>query len=400
MRSDTGYVEGLTTFSSPFGDYQLARYPRTSDPNLQAWEAADRYALTYLSDEPTTLFDGEVVLCNDEFGALATALHRYSPLVWNDSALAHAAIVRNFEANQLTQSWTPVKSSDELPNTGKPISLVVMKIPKSLTFLEDQLARLSPRLTAETAVIGATKAKHMHTSTLKLFEKYLGTTSTSLAKQKARLLFCVPDNDTAFPSPWPTSFDYDGHLVLGHAGVFSHRKLDQGTRFLLEQMKSHAWVKDATTIVDVGCGNGLLGLQAIKQNSDATCVFADRSYLAVDSAERNVRRWFPDDEQHRFVISDALASVEDPSQLVIPSASADLVLCNPPFHDNFVMGEETATKMFSQAAQVLSETGRLVVVANRHLRYLPILKRLFVSTGVAASNRKFVVLEAERPRTP
>lgn len=380
---------------STFGGFELLRYPETNDQNLQAWDAADRYILAHLSEKILVPFTGQTVICNDEFGALVTALHEQAPVAWNDSALAHEAIRRNFERNNLTQNWSPMPSTETPEVADAPVSAVILKIPKSLTFLEDQLARLAPVISSDTVVIGAAKAKHIHTSTLKLFEKYIGPTTTSLAKQKARLIFSTPEQTTSPKNPWPQSFDYAGRRVLGHAGVFAHRKLDQGTRFLLDQMDTTSWAQDASTVVDLGCGNGVLGLKSIRQNGDVVCTFVDRSYMAIASAQTNVQRWFPGANQHRFVLADALTSIADPSQLAVPEASVDLVLCNPPFHDNYVMGEQTATKMFTQAASVLTPNGRLVVVANRHLRYLPILKRLFRTAKVAASNRKFVVLVAQ-----
>ncbi len=392
----------MNLFSSPFGDFDLRRYPATTDPNLQAWDSADRYVLAHIHETIPNDVTGQTVICNDEFGGITTALRGRQPLAWNDSALAHHAIGSNFERNQLTQEWTPVRSIDALPIGDRPVSLVVVKIPKSLALLEDQLARLAPVVTAETVIVGAAKVKHIHTSTLKLFEKYLGPTKTSLAKQKARRIFCSSETDGTTPSPWPQSFDYSGRPVLGLAGVFSHRKLDQGTRFLLDQMKQRSWFEGVSTVVDVGCGNGLLGLQAISQNEDISCVFADRSYSAVESSRQNVGQWFPGASQHRFVVSDSLSPIGGVSeagcdQLILDTSSVDLVLCNPPFHDNYVMGEETAYEMFSQSARLLGGKGRLVVVANRHLRYLPILNRLFSDVEVSASNRKFVVLVAERP---
>ncbi len=341
--------------------------------------------------------DGATVICNDEFGALTTALHLQEPWVWNDSALAHQAIANNYERNSLTSSWSALPSIDDMPS-GTPIGLVLIKIPKNLSLLEDQLARLAKVVSGSTIVIGAAKAKHIHTSTLTFFERYLGETTTSLAKQKARLIFCTPTKKiglSSVESPWPKTFAYDGRPVSNHANVFSHRKLDQGTRFLLEQMQRNNWASEAATAIDLGCGNALLGLQAISQNSALACTFVDRSYMALDSARRNVVQWFGRQEPHQFLLGDALRSV-DGKQRLVQDGSVDLVLCNPPFHDNHVMGEESARKMFTQAAGALAPGGRLVVVANRHLHYHSVLKKLFTSYELAASNKKFVVHSCQK----
>lgn len=79
----------------------------------------------------------------------------------------------------------------------------------------------------------------IHTSTLKLFERILGPTRTSLAVKKARLIFCTPDPRLArTPSPWPLRYALPddvgvlaGRTVTNHAGIFCAERLDIGTRF-------------------------------------------------------------------------------------------------------------------------------------------------------------------------
>lgn len=72
------------------------------------------------------------------------------------------------------------------------IDLLIVRVPKSLALLEDQLHRLAPAVHAGTVVVGTGMVKEIHTSTLKLFEQIIGDTKTSLAVKKARLIFCTP----------------------------------------------------------------------------------------------------------------------------------------------------------------------------------------------------------------
>ena len=74
--------------------------------------------------------------------------------------------------------------------------------------------------------------------------------------------------------------------------------------------------------------------------------------------------------------------------------SADLVLCNPPFHQQHVLGDQVARSMFEGSKRCLVRGGELRVVANRHLDYARVLKQLFANCRTIASNRKFVVMKA------
>jgi 23S rRNA (guanine1835-N2)-methyltransferase len=107
----------------------------------------------------------------------------------SDSYLAHVATRKNLARNGLDVSAARhLASFDPLPAF---IDAVVMKIPKSLAFLEDQLDHIAPHIRLETIFIGGAVTRHIHTSTLKLFAKIMGTTRSSLAERKAEVLYSM-----------------------------------------------------------------------------------------------------------------------------------------------------------------------------------------------------------------
>jgi 23S rRNA (guanine1835-N2)-methyltransferase len=56
--------------------------------------------------------------------------------------------------------------------------------------------------------------------------------------------------------------------------------------------------------------------------------------------------------------------------------SLDVVLCNPPFHQQQVVGDFLAWRMFQQAREALVVGGALYIVGNRHLGYHSKLARI------------------------
>ncbi len=81
----------------------------------------------------------------------------------------------------------------------------------------------------------------------------------------------------------------------------------------------------------------------------------------------------------------------------ISDGSVDLVVVNPPFHDQFVVGDAVARQMFVDARRVLRPGGQLWVVGNRHLGHHVKINQLFGNVRTVASNNKFVVLQANQP---
>ena len=252
----------------------------------------------------------------------------------------------------------------------------------------------------DTTVIGAGMTKHIHTSTIGLFERFLGPATTSLARRKARLIFCEVDTTAtaAAPSPdagWSTFRVDTGEAIHSGPGVFSGARLDAGTRLLIDALRrSGSTVGPVERIIDLGCGNGAVGLIAAGIWPDAEVDFVDESFLAVRSAERTWRANAEGAGRGRFLVGDGLG--ESAGGELIEAGSVDLVLNNPPFHDNNAETDTTAWRMFADAHRALRSGGELWVVGNRHLAYHAKLKRRFGNCTVVSANSKFVVVRATR----
>ncbi|MFF1921809.1 methyltransferase [Streptomyces sp. NPDC058221] len=372
--------------------YDLARFPEDPRDPFRAWDAADEYLLRQLEGtdgaKPVDL-SGSVVVVGDRWGALSTVLAGHRPVQITDSYLAQRATAANLERNGIDAGAVRLLSARDTPPDR--IDVLLVRVPKSLALLEDQLHRLAPAVHRGTVVVGTGMVKEIHTSTLKLFERIIGPTRTSLAVKKARLIHCTPDPARArTPSPWPHRYELPddvgavaGRTVVNHAGIFCAERLDIGTRFFLKHLPRRSGPEQ---VVDLGCGNGVLGLSAALTNPEAALTFIDESYQAVASAEETFRANAEAGAEARFVVGDGLAGTAP--------AGVDLVLNNPPFHSHQATTDATARNMFHGARAALRQGGELWVVGNRHLGYHTQLRRTFGNCTTVAGDPKFVVLRA------
>lgn len=371
-----------TQFHTPFGVFQLHRLPRRPRELLRAWDAADEYLLKILQEDPLAI--DSPLICNDNFGALSVALHSFSPINWSDSLTAHKATQENLRVNGF--EVTQVSYLDSLQSPAKPIKLVLIKVPKTLALFEYQLLKLKPLLSENSSVIVAGMAKSVPSAVWKILEKIIGPTQTLPAVKKAKIIHVTVDMELSLPpNPYPVKWKLEGsdYSVTNHANVFSREKLDIGTRFLLQHLPQ---TEGAGDIIDLGCGNGVLGLMAASQNEQAIVHFVDESYMAVESARINFQQLADDVMPATFHVSNDLAD--------FASQSSDLIICNPPFHQQQAVGDSVAVSMFKGSARVLRTGGELWVIGNRHLAYHKKLQRYFSSVELVASSPKFVVLKA------
>ncbi|MFD7440028.1 methyltransferase [Streptomyces sp. NPDC059909] len=382
----------MNTFTTSWGDLALTRFPEDPRDQLRAWDASDEYLLRHLEGEELA---GTVVVLGDRWGALATALAAHRPVQITDSYLTQQATRANLARNRTPAEAGVVRLLSTQDTAPDRIDVLLVRVPKSLALLEDQLQRLAPRLHANTLVVGTGMVTEIHTSTLKLFERIVGPTRTSLAVKKARLIFCTPDpaltqSGSGAGEPWPRRYDLppdigvmSGRPVTNHAGIFCAERLDIGTRFFLQHLP-HG--RGPLRVVDLGCGNGVVGTAVAVANPEADVVFTDESYQAVASAEATFRANAGPAAKAEFLVGDALSGVE--------RGSVDLVLNNPPFHTHRALTDSISWRMFTGSRAVLRPGGELWVIGNRHLGYHVRLRRLFGNCETVASNPKFVVLRA------
>jgi 16S rRNA (guanine1207-N2)-methyltransferase len=374
-----------STLLVPQGEFVLERRPR--DASLQAWDAADEYLLGYLDECHVLSRRGKLLILNDAFGALAVALAGHQAYSWNDSFLAQQALADNLVANGYPATQVATNSGIELPAT--PVDFVLVKVPKSLALLEHQLYALRPILHHDTLILGAGMARNIHRSTLELFETLLGPTTTTRARKKSRLIMVERDHSiNEGQSPYPDSYELivdRSYRISNHASLFSRDRLDRGSRLMIEYMPVDTHFR---RIVDLGCGNGVLGIVAAAMNPGASLLFSDESHMAIDSARVNFHAAFGPAREAEFRLGDCLRGVAD--------QSADLVLVNPPFHQHHSIGDRIARSMFRDAHRVLTAGGELRVVGNRHLGYHARLGKLFANCRIVASDSKFVILAATK----
>ena len=400
-----------THFKVAHIELQLQRHASYGNNSLRAWDAADEYLLEHLQDQFSGGNLNKIMILNDAFGALSTGFayintnqdKSASIITLSDSVVSHTAIQTNAKNNGIEANDIQLVTSYDFDDylAGSTLDLLVLKIPKSLAQLEDNLRRIRAHIDKNTVVIAAGMTKRVHNSTLSLFEKYIGPTKTSLAKKKARLIFSEVSQDNSqvqYEAEPPKLSEIRSHIgkksinftIASYPGVFSYGSLDFGTNFMLDSMQIMDTPNEGSGfhIIDLGCGTGALGIAAAKALPKACVTFIDESYTAIESVKVSLglSNLSSSEGQYRVLANNLLQGIDN--------TSVDLVLNNPPFHDATAKTRSIALEMFAESQRVLKPKGQLQVIANKHLGYHKNLKTIFGNCQNLATNSKFVVLRA------
>ncbi len=222
-----------------------------------------------------------------------------------------------------------------------------------------------------------------------------GRCVTLVTKARARVGVAVrPPQVDAYPADWgadPTQpqtrvFEIpSGEITVATMpGIFSWEHLDPGTQFLLENLQ----LTPGLRILDVGCGNGVIGALIASHVEVQQVVMVDDYLPAVRCAQETIRI---NGLQDRCVAISA--DVYDAPE---PLGTFDLIVSNPPFHRDFDVNTNVAHRIMREAGSHLNSGGRLVIVANAFLRYDEVINGQMAHSRALAKNNKYVVLEGKK----
>lgn len=226
--------------------------------------------------------------------------------------------------------------------------------------------------------------------------QFFGQPQTEHYRQKHRIARFVAVSDQVDVPAWATAdgivpgtwqrFDIaigDTHLTLDTMpGVFAGNRLDAGTRLLLD----HLEVAPGSRVLDVGCGIGVIGIQASRLGAaHVDCV--DANLLAVNTASRNLERL---GVAGRVFASDVFSAVS--------GTRYGLIVSNPPFHRSKQVDYSVVERLIREAPRHLMPDGRLLIVANAFLAYGKQMEKEFRHVETIAATRQYHVLAADNPR--
>ncbi len=169
----------MPLLDTPFAQLDLIRQPEQQNEPLQAFDAADEYLLNHLAAQQPAA-DTRVLVLNDSFGALAASLAgKVQVSSSGDSFLAFQGLEKNLVRNGLAFDAVRGIAASE-PLVG-PFDRVLIRVPKTLALLEEQLIRLQGQLAPGAEVVAAAMVKHLPRAAGDLLERYIGPVHASLA---------------------------------------------------------------------------------------------------------------------------------------------------------------------------------------------------------------------------
>lgn len=180
-------------------------------------------------------------------------------------------------------------------------------------------------------------------------------------------------------------FQINGSPVLSKPGQFGWNKIDQGSDFLIGEIREliQAQHTPYEHCLDLGCGYGYLTI-ASREFPVKKRTLTDNNAAALITANANCARLNITAE---VIASDAGKQLQN---------SFDLILCNPPFHQGFSVDGDLTDKFLHSAQTLLSENGVAYFVVNQFIALEKKARVFFKQVNLIARNKSFCLFELRK----
>lgn len=275
------------------------------------------------------------------------------------------------------QQWAPQ------PNVPEGVDLLILPLPKSVERLRFLLNSLAGALQTPCELWLIGPAKGGIRGALKHLQAHVDEATLVESARHCKLYRgMLQPGQVQTLSAWGQRIPLPGNdlEVISYPGVFSHGRLDEGSRLLLEALEEGVAEQAPGRALDIGCGAGALsvflarrGWQMQAVDVSASAVAATRKSLEHNGLQGNVEA------------GDLFSSLHH---------SLDMLVTNPPFHIGRQRTMDVSQRLIAQAPQYLRDGGALWLVANRELPYVQWLDKAFRHVQVARETRRFRVYRA------
>ena len=192
--------------------------------------------------------------------------------------------------------------------------------------------------------------------------------------------FAVTGGDFSDWAADPAGQTIEGGFVT-RPGVFSADGVDPASALLAEALPATL----PKTVADLGAGWGYLSDAILRRKGVETLDVVEAEHDALMCAQENIT-----DPRVQFHWADATT--------FRPDTPLDAVITNPPFHTSRAADPGLGQSFIAAAAGMLKPSGKLWLVANRHLPYETEARAHFTDVQEVAGDNRFKVLLAAKPR--
>ena len=170
--------------------------------------------------------------------------------------------------------------------------------------------------------------------------------------------------------------------LVTDTGIFSKDYVDFGSGLLLKNVDA----KSPKTIIDMGCGYGVMGIYLAKKYPESQVFMYDINEKAVELSNQNAK------DNNCLNASALISNLFEKNK-----RKADLIISNPPIR----AGKQTVFDIYRESIKHLKKNGKLIVVLQKKqgaLSSFKFLEELFEKVELLDRDKGYHIICAKNAR--
>ncbi|MGI4816860.1 MAG: methyltransferase [Janthinobacterium lividum] len=164
-------------------------------------------------------------------------------------------------------------------------------------------------------------------------------------------------------------------IIYSLPGVFGHNKIDQGSKLLISTFTKNITGK----VLDLGSGTGIIGISLAKKNPTIDLTLTDIYDSAIWCSKKNLKK---NDFIGKVLFSNIYSKI---------NTKYDLIISNPPFHNNLNITISVIYKIIKNSTKFLNKKGELRIVISSFISYKTIFKNKNINYTIILKTDRYIV---------
>ncbi|CAL4321147.1 Ribosomal RNA small subunit methyltransferase C [Buchnera aphidicola (Drepanosiphum platanoidis)] len=162
-------------------------------------------------------------------------------------------------------------------------------------------------------------------------------------------------------------------------GVFGYKKIDEASKYFVKNKKFKKFYKK---ILDIGSGSGFLLISLCDKFKYKKIVLSESCYTSFYCLKKNLKK---NNINANPIISNIFSNIKE---------KFDLIISNPPIHENLKFSMKTALNIIKESKKYLKKNGEIQIVSISSLSYFKNLKKIFKNCKIIKQNNLFKIYQS------
>ncbi|VFP85944.1 Ribosomal RNA small subunit methyltransferase C [Buchnera aphidicola (Cinara pseudotaxifoliae)] len=212
-------------------------------------------------------------------------------------------------------------------------------------------------------------------SIINIFSKYILFNKIDYARNCCLYKGCIQKKPVFYFQNFIKTYVWNNTIIDSLPGVFGYNKIDPGSKLLISTFTKNITGK----VLDLGSGTGIVGISIAKKNPSINLTLTDIYDSAIWCSANNLKK---NSIIGKVLFSNIYSKIKE---------KYDLIVSNPPFHNNLHIESNLIYKIIINSNKYLNKKGELRIILSSFISYKKIFKNKNINYSIVLKTNRYIV---------